>query len=120
MRMTVRVVLGVLVAGLLGVFLLVGIAAGPAGASSAGVQVAGVRAVGSVAASVVVPRVAATTAAAPTTDFNKGQQEADAAVAHRKLIMGIACVVLLLIVWVGHRAKGKHILRVKNLQNAKS
>jgi hypothetical protein len=121
MRMTVRVMLGVLVTGLLGVFLLVGIAAGPAGAAPAGVAAAVPQVAAAPAgAPVLVPRAAATTAAAPTTDFNKGQQEADAAVAHRKLIIAIVCVVLLLIVWIGHRAKGKHILRVKNLQNAKS
>ena len=37
-----------------------------------------------------------------------------------QLILGVICVVLLLIVYLGHRAKGKHVLRVKNLQNAKS
>jgi hypothetical protein len=56
----------------------------------------------------------------PTTDFNKGQKDANAALAKRKLIVGIVCVVLLVIVYLGHRAKGKHVLRVKNLQNAKS
>ena len=45
---------------------------------------------------------------------------ADAAVAQRKLIMGGVCVGLLVIVYFGRRAKGKHILRVKNLQNAKT
>lgn len=55
-----------------------------------------------------------------TTDFNKGQQAADAALAKRKLVMGVVCVVLLVIVYFGHRAKYKHVLRVKNLQNAKS
>jgi hypothetical protein len=119
MRMTFRVLLGVLVTALLGMFLLVGIAAGPAGATTAGVPAAVPQVAAVAGGHAVSPKAAATTAAAPTTDFNKGQQQADAAVAHRKLVMGIACVVLLLIVWVGHRAKGKHVLRVKNLQNAK-
>jgi hypothetical protein len=122
MRMSIRVTLGVLVAALLGVFLLVGIVAGPAGATTAVPQAAPIVSarLAGVAPAAAPLKAATTTAAGTTTDFNKGQQEADAAVAHRKLIMGIACVVLLLIVWIGHRAKGKHILRVKNLQNAKS
>ena len=119
MRMTIRVTLGVLMAGLLGTFLLVGIVAGPADASarpshSVAVAVAPVAGVHPAAAP------AATTAASPTTDYNKAQQAANAAVAKRKLYLAVACVALLLIVYIGHRAKGKHILRVKNLQNAKS
>jgi hypothetical protein len=72
------------------------------------------------AASPTTPKPPPASSTTPTTDFNKGQQAADAALARRKLMMGIACVVLLVIVYFGHRAKYKHILRVKNLQNAKS
>lgn len=128
MRVTFRVTLGALLAGLLGTFLLVGIVTGPADASARPVHSAaeplaarpvGVVAVVPVAAVHPVVGPKATVAASPTTDYNKGQQAADAAVAKRKLYLGIACVALLLIVYIGHRAKGRHILRVKNLQNAK-
>jgi hypothetical protein len=73
---------------------------------------------------VVHAAVAAPVTTAPTgpgtININQGQQAADAAVAQRKLIMGGVCVVLLVIVYFGRRAKGKHFLRLKNLQNAKT
>jgi hypothetical protein len=124
MRMSFRVTLGVLLAAMLGTLLAFGIAAGPATAaqpssSAAPVRLATVHPAGLPGAA----RAAAPTSpvtASPTTDFNKGQQAANAALAKRKLIIGIICVVLLVIVYIGHRAKGKHVLRVKNLQNAKS
>jgi hypothetical protein len=122
MRISVRVTLGVLLAALLGALLAIGITAGPATASpppAASAHLATVHPAGLAAAA----RAAAPTTpvtASPTTDFNKGQQAANAALARRKLVVGIICVVLLVIVYLGHRAKGKHILRVKNLQNAKS
>ncbi|HEX5118298.1 MAG TPA: hypothetical protein VFW65_24195 [Pseudonocardiaceae bacterium] len=124
MRMSVRVTVGVLLAGLLGALLAIGIAAGPATASqqtAAPVHLATVHPAG-LAAAAAAKAASPTTpvTASPTTDFNKGQQAADAALAKRKLIVGIICVVLLVIVYLGHRAKGKHVLRVKNLQNAKS
>jgi hypothetical protein len=117
MRVVVRVTLGVLTA-VLGTLLLLGVAASPATAASAPqaahVTVAHVTVVHPAAA----PAAPVTTT--PSTDYNKAQKAANAALAKRKLILGGVCVVLLLIVWVGHRAKGKHILRLKNLQNAKS
>jgi hypothetical protein len=130
MRMTVRVVLGAVTA-VLGTLLLVGIAAGPAFAASGPVAGSGlVVASGSVAAAAAPYQVvgvrhlaaAAPTTAAPAsgTNYNQGQQAANSALAKRKLIMAGICVVLLVIVYFGHRAKYKHILRVKNLQNAKS
>lgn len=108
MRMTVRVTLGVLTA-VLATFLLLG--TGTATAAPHPV----VAAVSHQAAAVPT-----TTAPSPTTDYNKGQQQANASLAQRKLIIGVICIVLLAIVYFGHRAKGKHILRNKNLQNAKS
>jgi hypothetical protein len=117
MRIVIRVTLGVLTA-MLGTLLAIGIAAGPATAApttSSQVQVAVVH---SGVAHVATPKAPVTTA--PTTDYNKAQQAANAALAKRKLTLGIICVVLLGIVYLGHRAKGKHVLRVKNLQNAKS
>jgi hypothetical protein len=115
MRVVVRVTLGVLTA-VLGTLLLLGVAASPATAAPLPAHVS--------VAHVAVVRPAAAPAApvttTPSTDYNKAQQTANAALAKRKLILGGVCVVLLLIVWVGHRAKGKHILRLKNLQNAKS
>src|SRR5262249_11752181 len=112
----VRVTLGVLTA-MLGALLTVGIVAGPATAAPRPAVVQTVAAHGNLA---VGPT---TTPAPPTTgqtDFNKGQQQADAALAKRKLILVVVCVVLLVIVYFGRRAKGKHVLRLKNLQNAKS
>lgn len=126
MRISVRVTVGVLLAGLLGALLAIGIAAGPATASqqsAATVHLATVHPAGPAAAAAAAAKAASPTTpvtASPTTDFNKGQQAANAALAKRKLIVGIICVVLLVIVYLGHRAKGKHVLRVKNLQNAKS
>lgn len=128
MRISVRVTLGVLLAAMLGTLLAIGITAGPATASlptasahlamrseAAPVQLATLHPAGVRAAAPTSP-----VTASPTTDFNKGQQAANAALAKRKLVVGIICVVLLVIVYLGHRAKGKHVLRVKNLQNAKS
>ena len=103
MRMTIRVALAVLAA-----LLLFGLAAGPAGAVSVGTHAA------------VAAPVTTAPAGPGTININQGQQAADAAVAQRKLIMGGVCVGLLVIVYFGRRAKGKHILRVKNLQNAKT
>jgi hypothetical protein len=106
MRMTIRVALAIPVA-----LLLFGFAAGPATAAPMATHVA-------------VHAAAAPVTTAPTgpgtVNINQGQQAADAAVAQRKLIMGGVCVGLLVIVYFGRRAKGKHILRVKNLQNAKT
>jgi hypothetical protein len=107
MRMTIRVALAVLAA-----LLLFGFAAGPATAAPVATHV------------VVHAAAAAPVTTAPTgpgtVNINQGQQAADAAVAQRKLIMGGICVLLLVIVYFGRRAKGKHVLRVKNLQNAKT
>ncbi len=105
MRMTIPVAVAVL-----GALLLFGIAAGPAAAAPVATHV-----VAHAAAAAPV-----TTAPTTGTNINQGQQAADAAVAQRKFIMGGICVVLLVIVYFGRRAKGKHILRVKNLQNAKT
>lgn len=117
MRVTVRVLLGVLTA-VVGTMLLLGIAEPAVAASShvAAVQhhVAVVRHVAAAAPATSAP------AAGTGTNYNQGQQAADAALAKRKLIMAGICVVLLVIVYFGHRAKYKHVLRVKNLQNAKS
>lgn len=122
MRMSFRVTLGVLLAAMLGTLLAIGITAGPATAAQprpATVHLATVHPAGLArGARAAAPTTPVT--ASPTTDFNKGQQDANAALAKRKLVVGIICVVLLVIVYLGHRAKGKHILRVKNLQNAKS
>jgi hypothetical protein len=107
MRMTIRVALGVVVA-----LLLFGFAAGPAIAA----PIATHAVVHAAAAAPVTP----TPTGPGTVNINQGQQAADAAVAKRKLIMGGVCVVLLVVVYFGRRAKGKHILRVKNLQNAKT
>lgn len=112
--MRVRVVLGALVA-VLGMLLLVGIVAQPAVAAVRPVGVHHV--VGHAAAAAPVTTAPA---AGNGTNYNQGQQAADSALAKRKLIMGGICVVLLVIVYFGHRAKYKHILRLKNLQNAKS
>jgi hypothetical protein len=106
MRMTVRVTLGVLTA----VLLLLG-----AGTATAAPHPA--VAVVSHQAAAAAPT---TTAPSPTTDYNKGQQQANASLAQRKVIIGVVCLVLLVIVYFGRKAKGKHILRLKNLQNAKS
>jgi len=106
MRMIIRVALAVVAA-----VLLFGFVAQPATAAPIATHV------------VVHTAVAApvtTAPAGPAININQGQQAADAAVAQRKLIMGGVCVVLLVIVYFGRRAKGKHILRVKNLQNAKT
>ncbi|HVV22757.1 MAG TPA: hypothetical protein VHF06_25195 [Pseudonocardiaceae bacterium] len=111
MRVTIRVTLGLLTA-LLGAVLLLGLGSATAGAAPR-----------PVAAVVTVQHEAAagpTTTAPPTTDYNKGQQQADAALAKRKVIIAVVCIVLLVIVYFGRKAKGKHILRLKNLQNAKS
>lgn len=120
MRILVRVTLGVLTA-VLGTLLLIGFGAGTASAAQHPAPAA-------VAAHPAVVHPAAVHPAAtpvpPTTtsptDYNKGQQQANSTLARRKLIIGVICVVLLGIVYIGHRAKGKHILRLKNLQNAKS
>ncbi|HEX5403130.1 MAG TPA: hypothetical protein VFX16_12590 [Pseudonocardiaceae bacterium] len=117
MRIVVRVTLGVL-AAMIGTLLAIGIAAGPATAAPAVSSHVQVAVVHTGVVHVATPKTPVTTA--PTTDYNKGQQAANAALAKRKLILGVICVVLLGIVYLGHRAKGKHILRVKNLQNAKS
>jgi hypothetical protein len=121
MRMTIRVTLGVLTA-MLGTLFVIGLVAGPAAASpsSATAPVAVARPATVPQADIRKAASPTTTPATPTTDYNKGQQTADAALAKRKLILGGICVVLLVIVYLGHRAKGKHVLRVKNLQNAKS
>lgn len=115
MRILVRVTLGVLTA-VLGTLLLIGFGAGTASAAQHAPQHPA-----RVAVAAVHP---AATPAPPTTtaptDYNKGQQQANSTLAKRKLVIGIICVVLLGIVYIGHRAKGKHILRLKNLQNAKS
>lgn len=111
MRWTVRVLLGVVTA-VLGALLLFGLSAGVASAAT--------QPVAAVHHSAVAAAPATTAPAAGTgTNYNQGQQAADAALAKRKVIMGGVCVVLLVIVYFGHRAKYKHILRVKNLQNAK-
>lgn len=114
MRVTVRVLLGVVTA-VLGTMLLVGIAAEPAVAASQ--QVVHVAVVHHAAAAAPVTTAPA---AGTGTNYNQGQQAANAALAKRKLILAGICVVLLVIVYYGHRAKYKHVLRVKNLQNAKS
>jgi ascorbate-specific PTS system EIIC-type component UlaA len=111
MRITVRVTLGVLTA-MLSTFLLLGVGTGTA--SAAEHPVAAVAGVSHQAAA------APTTTAAPTTDYNKGQQQANASLAQRKVVIGVICIVLLIIVYFGRKAKGKHILRNRNLQNAKS
>lgn len=114
MRIAIRVALGVLTT-MLGALLTLGIAAGPASAAPAR---------HAATAPAVVARAVAAAPATPTTspgtNYNKGQQQANAALARQKLIIGGICVVLLVIVYFGHRAKGKHILRLRNLQNAKS
>jgi cobalamin synthase len=110
MRVAVRVVLGVL-AALLGSMLLLGVAAETA--------VAAPSPVGVVHHVVAVAPTTSAPSAGTGTNYNQGQQAADAALAKRKLIMAAICVVLLVIVYFGHRAKYKHVLRVKNLQNAK-
>lgn len=114
--MRVRMVLGGLTA-VLGMLLLIGIVAEPAVAAAAGV---GVHQVVVGHAGTAAAPVTTAPAAGNGTNYNQGQQAADAALAKRKLIMGGVCVVLLVIVYFGHRAKYKHILRLKNLQNAKS
>lgn len=113
MRIAIRVALGALTA-MLGALLTLGIAAGPASAAPAR------HAAAAAVASPVVAAAPATPTTSPGTNYNKGQQQANAALARQKLIIGGICVVLLVIVYFGHRAKGKHILRLRNLQNAKS
>jgi hypothetical protein len=115
MRMSIRVTLGVLIA-MLGALVMFGIAAGPATAAPA--PVAQHAAAANPGIHVAADPTPPPTTTAPT-DFNKGKQAADAALAKRKLVIGLVCVVLLVIVYFGHRAKYKHILRVRNLQNAK-
>lgn len=128
MRLTVRVVTGVL-AAVLGALLALGFAAGTAAAAEPAHQLTHVSTQRVVAvllpgaAASVQPLKAAPAApvtTAPGTDYNKAQQQADSQLAKRKLIMAGVCVLLLVIVYFGHRAKYKHILRLKNLQNAKS
>ncbi|HEX4705013.1 MAG TPA: hypothetical protein VH352_22985 [Pseudonocardiaceae bacterium] len=115
MRMTIRVMLGV-VTVTLGTLLMLGIATGPATAAPTRPLVAHVSVIHTAAAPVT------TAPAAPTggTNYNQAQQTANAAVVRRKVIMAIICIVLLVIVYFGHKAKYKHILRLKNLQNAKT
>lgn len=103
MRMTIRVALAVLAA-----LLLFGLAAGPAIAAPTATHAA------------VAAPVTTAPAGPGTININQGQRAADAAVAQRKLIMGGVCVGLLVIVYFGRRAKGKHFLRNRNLQNAKA
>jgi hypothetical protein len=133
MRMTVRTVLGVLTA-VLCAMLALGFAAGVAEAAPVPVQqqtVSQLTQVGGPVVAVVRPvdvgkfvrpaaGPAAPTTTANSTDYNKAQQQADSKLAKRKLVMAGVCVLLLVIVYIGHRAKYKHILRLKNLQNAKS
>lgn len=52
-------------------------------------------------------------------DLNQGNQAADHALVQRRLVLGLVSAVLLLIVYVGRRARNKHTARLKNLQNAK-
>jgi hypothetical protein len=69
----------------------------------------------------VAPFAAATVAPPTTTpDINQQQQAADAAKTRRKVVIAVVAVVLLVIVYYGHRARYRHKVRVKNLQNAKS
>jgi hypothetical protein len=60
----------------------------------------------------------ATTAPGGTTDFNQGNKAADAALARDKLIMVGASVVLLVIVYFGHKAKYKHLWRLRRPQKS--
>ena len=97
MRLTIRVALAAVAA-----LLLFGLLAQPATAAP-------------IATHAVVAAPVTTAPAGPgTVNINQGQQAADAAVVQRKLIMGGICVALLVIVYYGRRAKGKHLLRVKN------
>jgi hypothetical protein len=114
MRMSVRVVLALVGAMFFGC-LLVGPSAASAAAAPLPVAAVDVHAMG-------LAPMAAPTPAAPTTsapDINKEQQAADASEARTRLIMAVVCIVLLVIVYFGHKAKYKHLLRLRNLQNAK-
>jgi hypothetical protein len=125
MRIFVRVSLG-LATALLGALVLLGIGTGTAiAAPHSGASVVSAHPAVSLHRAVLAAAIGrpAATPASPTTtsptDYNKGQQQANTTLARQKLIIGGICVALLAIVYVGHRAKGKHILRLKNLQNAK-
>jgi hypothetical protein len=125
MRMTtLRVVFGVLMTAL-GTLLLLGIAAGPASATPVGrVHVVGSHVSSVIVRGAVTPVVGGRSAhlsavpvtAPPTagTDYNQAQQAADAALVRHKLILGGVSVLLLVIVYFGHRAKYKHVLSIRN------
>lgn len=53
----------------------------------------------------------ATTTPAPT--FNQQVQNADSQTAHHKLAVGIACVLLLIIVYFGRRLRNRHNKKAK-------
>lgn len=73
------------------------------------------------AATVLIAAPASPTSAdAPAgPNIKRQQQQADENMTHRKWAMGIACAVLLVIVFFGHRQRNKSRIRKKNLQNAK-
>jgi ABC-type transport system substrate-binding protein len=109
MRMTIRVVLGVVTVAL-GTLLLLGIGADQATAAPARPTVAAMHVIHTATA----PTTGTPATGATSTNYNQAQQAADAALVHRKLILAGICVVLLVIVYFGHKAKYKHILRVRS------
>jgi hypothetical protein len=125
MRMTSRPWTGALLA-LLFTVLASGLLAGPAAASPALARPAAGRSVASamahpavvhstaggvLAAGAITPPTGVTPGPGP--DINQQIQNADADVAHRKIVVGVIVVVLLVIVYFGHRAQKKHKIRLK-------
>lgn len=116
-----------LVGVLIGAVFLVAFAAGPAvAAGSSAVGVTAARpgdfgwSVGQAvrAAPPATTAPAATTPPGGTTDFNQGNKDADAALAKQKLILAGISAVLLVAVYFGHKAKYKHLWRLRKAQKS--
>lgn len=74
----------------------------------------------SVNVALAAPTPTSGAAAPPGPNLNQGQQAADHALAQRRVILAVVAVVLCVIVFFGRRARSKHRVKLKNLQNAKS
>lgn len=96
-----------LVGVLVGALFLVALAAGPAAAASWSAAEMGN------AAPPVTTAPPPTTPPGATVDFNKGNKDADAALAQRKLVLAGISAVLLVIVYFGHKAKYRHFWRLR-------
>lgn len=124
MRMAVRPMLGSLVrsgrravVGLAVAMIAMAVLAGPAAAATHTPFGASPAVLEQVTAGV---HAATPTPVPPTsTNINQQQHNADVAQAQRKTVVGLMAVVLLVIVYFGHRARYRHRRKLRNLQNAK-